>query len=172
MSGLKNIMINISHLLTGKLRLIPKALLIRARELRQQQTPAEQVLWECLRDRRLCDAKFRRQHNIGRFIADFYCHSAKLVIELDGSVHNSQVEQDQERDAWMRSHGITVLRFRNQEVFDDLERVLLRIAEILPSPPTPLPRGEGSQTLTPPSPWGEGGRGDEGSQNIKIREIL
>jgi len=160
--------------ITGKLRLIPKTLLIRARELRQTQTPAEQVLWECLRDRRLCDAKFRRQHNIGRFIADFYCHSAKLVIELDGSVHNSQVEQDQERDAWMRSQGITVLRFRNQEVFDDLERVLLRIAEILPSPPAPLPGGEGSKigeeskTLTPPSPWGEGGRGDE----AKLRHLL
>ncbi|WP_152608884.1 Eco57I restriction-modification methylase domain-containing protein, partial [Aphanizomenon flos-aquae] len=160
--------------ITGKLRLIPKTLLIRARELRQTQTPAEQVLWECLRDRRLCDAKFRRQHNIGRFIADFYCHSAKLVIELDGSVHNSQVEQDQERDAWMRSQGITVLRFRNQEVFDDLERVLLRIAEILPSPPAPLPggegskMGEGSKTLTPPSPQGEGGRGDE----AKLRHLL
>ncbi|WP_237745577.1 Eco57I restriction-modification methylase domain-containing protein [Planktothrix agardhii] len=164
-------------------------MLLRAKELRQQQTPAEKVLWECLRDRRFCDAKFRRQHNIDRFIADFYCHSAKLVIELDGSVHNSQVDQDQERDAWMRSQGLTVLRFRNQEVFDGLERVLLRIMEFLPSPPAPLPRGEGSKkeeskkeeskkeesktpspssSLSPPSPLGEGGRGDEG----RLRHLL
>ncbi|WP_071782726.1 Eco57I restriction-modification methylase domain-containing protein [Planktothrix agardhii] len=163
--------------------------MLRAKELRQQQTPAEKVLWECLRDRRFCDAKFRRQHNIDRFIADFYCHSAKLVIELDGSVHNSQVDQDQERDAWMRSQGLTVLRFRNQEVFDGLERVLLRIMEFLPSPPAPLPRGEGSKkeeskkeeskkeesktpspssSLSPPSPLGEGGRGDEG----RLRHLL
>ncbi|WP_040957844.1 endonuclease domain-containing protein [Planktothrix mougeotii] len=114
-------------------------MLLRAKELRQQQTPAEKVLWECLRDRRFCDAKFRRQHNIDRFIADFYCHSAKLVIELDGSVHNSQVDQDQERDAWMRSQGLTVLRFRNQEVFDGLERVLLRIMEFFALTPSPSP---------------------------------
>lgn len=102
---------------------------------------------------------------------------------------NSQVDQDQERDAWMRSQGLTVLRFRNQEVFDGLERVLLRIMEFLPSPPAPLPRGEGSKkeeskkeeskkeesktpspssSLSPPSPLGEGGRGDEG----RLRHLL
>ena len=63
--------------LAGCHRRIPEQLLYRARELRQQQPPAEQILWSCLRGRRLSGAKFRRQHNIGRFIADFYCHEAQ-----------------------------------------------------------------------------------------------
>ena len=68
-------------------RSISQVLLERARELRKQQTPTEEILWECLRDRRLLNTKFRRQHNIGQFIADFYCHPARLVIELDGEIH-------------------------------------------------------------------------------------
>ena len=68
--------------IAGSGRSIPQALLERARELRKQQTPTEEILWECLRDRRFLNVKFRRQHNIGQFIADFYCHTARLVIEL------------------------------------------------------------------------------------------
>jgi very-short-patch-repair endonuclease len=126
--------------ITGSGRSIPSALLQRAQELRKQQTPTEQILWECLRDRRFLDAKFRRQHNIGQFIADFYCRNAKLVIELDGEVHNSQKIEDTNRDEWMQAHGLTVLRFRNSEVLDNLEGVLGVIAEVLePSPLAPLP---------------------------------
>ncbi|WP_083885886.1 endonuclease domain-containing protein [Synechococcus sp. PCC 7336] len=129
--------------LTGKLRQIPRTLLERARELRSHQTSAEQILWECLRDRRLNHGKFRRQHNMGRYIADFYCHAAKLVIELDGGIHQTQIERDRERDAWMRSHSLTVLRLQNQQVFDDLEGVLQIVMEALT--PSPSPRGEGSK---------------------------
>ena len=113
--------------LAGCHRRIPEQLLYRARELRQQQTPAAQILWSCLRGRRLSGAKFRRQHNIGWFIADFYCHEAQLVIELDGAIHQSQVERDAEREAWMQANGLTVLRFANASILDDLPAVLTAI---------------------------------------------
>ncbi|ATS18944.1 hypothetical protein BRW62_09545 [Parathermosynechococcus lividus PCC 6715] len=156
----------------GKLRQIPRALLERARELRLEQTPAEQLLWECLRDRKLNNFKFRRQHNIGRYIADFYCHEAKLVIELDGGIHQAQIERDRDRDAWMQSQNLRVLRLTNEQVLENLETVLQAILNALtpnlspwgegslPSPPAPLPRERGAGS--PPSSWGEGGRGDEG----------
>ena len=120
--------------LAGCRRRIPEQLLHRARELRQRQTPAEQILWSCLRGRRLNGAKFRRQHNIGSFIADFYCHEAQLVIELDGAIHKYQTEQDAERDAWMQANGLTVLRFANASVLDDLPTVLTTIDSYLPKP--------------------------------------
>ena len=114
--------------------------------MRKQQTPTEHILWECLRSHRFLDAKFRRQHNIGQFIADFYCSQAKLVIELDGEVHNSQKIEDANRDEWMQAHGLTVLRFGNSDVLDNLEGVLCVIAEVLePSPLAPLPQGEGDK---------------------------
>ncbi|MBE9140737.1 endonuclease domain-containing protein, partial [Nodosilinea sp. LEGE 07088] len=161
--------------LAGQLRQIPEVLLERAKELRQQQTTAETFLWECLRDRRLHNAKFRRQHNIGQFIADFYCHQARLVVELDGEVHRSTIERDAMRDDWMTQQGLQVLRFTNEQVFEDLEEVLGAIAQALsPHPLTPSPQGErepevavspfslgrgigGEEGHTPPSPWGEGG---------------
>ncbi|NEZ67874.1 endonuclease domain-containing protein [Leptolyngbyaceae cyanobacterium CCMR0082] len=119
-------------LLSGRNRRIPEILLQRTRELRLRQTTAECILWECLRSRRLHGFKFRRQHNIGRFIADFYCHEAKLVIELDGLVHKRQPEKDAERDAWMQACGLKVLRFENRRVFDDIEGVLEEIGRCLP----------------------------------------
>ena len=70
---------------------------IRARQLRQEQTPAELHLWERLRDRQFHGFKFRRQHAVGRFIVDFYCPTRRLIIELDGLIHNQQIEHDLER---------------------------------------------------------------------------
>lgn len=96
--------------------------------MRVQATGAEDVLWEHLRDRRLCGAKFRRQHNIGPFIADFYCHEARLIVEVDGSIHELTAESDGVRDEWMRANGFSVLRVTNDEVADDVEGVLTRIA--------------------------------------------
>ena len=158
----------VSHL-AGIKRQIPQELLQRAKELRQKQTPAEKILWECLRDRRFMDAKFRRQHNIGQYIADFYCHAARLVIELDGEIHNTQIENDTNRDQWMQTNGFTVLRFKNNDVFDQIEDVLTAIAEAIePSPLAPLPPGEGNSGLLSstgnsglPSPRGRR-VGDEG----------
>jgi len=129
--------------------MIPEALLQKAKELRQSQTPAEQILWECLRAKRLNGAKFRRQHNIGQYIVDFYCHAAQLVIEVDGGIHEQQKERDGDRDAWLNAHGFQVLRFKNEEVRENLIDVLARIALSL----NPSPTGEG---LNLPSPVGEG----------------
>ena len=79
-------------------------LLELARELRKRQTSAETLLWQLLRDRRLLGFKFRRQHQFGDYVADFYCHEAKLVIECDGRVHQASErwQHDQNRDAYRR----------------------------------------------------------------------
>ena len=110
---------------TGSLR--------RLRELRKRSTDAELLLWESLRKRRLFGFKFRRQHQIGKYIADFYCHEAKLVIECDGGIH-ARVEawnHDQNRDAYMSSLGLRVLRFTNDEVLKEITRVLAVIETYL-----------------------------------------
>jgi very-short-patch-repair endonuclease len=89
-------------------------------------------MWGILRDRRLGQLKFRRQSAIGIFVADFYCHALKLVIELDGEVHDDprQAKHDQNRDFYLRTLGCTVLRFPNLDVFDNREAVLSRILEV------------------------------------------
>ncbi|MDD5466176.1 MAG: endonuclease domain-containing protein [Anaerolineales bacterium] len=106
------------------MRRIHPEMLKRARRLRKDQTPAEATLWARLRDGRLDNLKFRRQHPIGPFIADFYFPQARLVIELDGGVHRGQMEYDQDRTAWLNSQGYRVIRFSNHEVRYQLEAVL------------------------------------------------
>ena len=103
------------------------------RELRAQRTPAENLLWQLLRNRQLQGFKFRRQHQFGGYVADFYCRKAGLVVECDGSPHNSnrQWQHDQVRDAYMLSHGLRVLRFSNDRILNDTENVLREIAEYL-----------------------------------------
>ena len=112
-----------------------------AAELRKKQTSAEALLWHVLRDRQLLGFKFRRQHQFGDYVADFYCREAHLVIECDGLVHdrNEQWHHDQNRYAYMISQGIRVLRFTNERVLNDTEHVLEEIVKHLP-----LPLGEGS----------------------------
>ena len=104
-----------------------------ARELRAQRTPAENLLWQLLRNRQLQGFKFRRQHQFGGYVADFYCRKACLVVECDGSAHNSngQWQHDQVRDAYMLSQGLRVLRFNNDQILNDTENVLHEIAEYL-----------------------------------------
>lgn len=135
--------------LAGRDRQIPEILLQRARELRKQQTPAEKILWECLRDRRLLNTKFRRQHNIERIIADFYCHESRLIIEVDGGIHQQQQERDRIRNDWASDRGFRVLRFTNQQIFDDIKAVLDSIAQLLdPSSPNPFSLGEKGDNLS------------------------
>jgi very-short-patch-repair endonuclease len=102
----------------------------RRRELRQNQTKAEEILWFELRNNKL-GAKFKRQNSIGGYIADFYCQKHKLIIELDGKVHDSNEAQeyDEVRDKFFVSLGYKVLRFRNDEVEDKfkIEEVLEKI---------------------------------------------
>jgi len=99
----------------------------RAKELRQNMTEAEKVLWQAVRANRLNGWHFRRQQIIGGFIADFYCHAAALVVELDGEIHKSQQEYDQERTEIIRDHGIDVIRFTNEEIKSQLPQVLQKI---------------------------------------------
>jgi very-short-patch-repair endonuclease len=97
-----------------------------ARELRLAQTAAEAKLWSMLRNKQLRGFKFRRQHQFGGYIADFYCHEAQLVVECDGSIHdgNEQWHHDQQRDAYMTANGIRVLRFTNEEILRQTGKVL------------------------------------------------
>ncbi len=103
----------------------------------------ESALWHALRDRQLGGLKFRRQIVMGHYIADFYCASARLVVELDGITH-VESDRDQRPDAWMQRQGIRVLRFWNSEVMSNLPGVLERILEAAARPlPRLLPQGEG-----------------------------
>jgi very-short-patch-repair endonuclease len=104
-----------------------------ARELRKSQTSAEALLWDLLRDRRLLGFKFRRQHQIGNYVADFFCREAQLVIECDGSVHqgNDSWNHDQNRDIYMISLGLRVMRLNNEEILNETARVLSDIAALL-----------------------------------------
>ena len=144
----------------------PKELIELARKLRTQQTDAEQLIWGLLRERRVHDAKFRRQHPVDagdkRFVLDFYCHEAKLAVELDGGQHVERAEKDAARNALLEQQGITVLRFWDNDVLKETLTVLETIWNALeerlpmtqpptpsspptqPSPPAPLPQGEGS----------------------------
>ena len=94
---------------------------VLARELRQAPTPAEEALWDLLRDRRFLGQKFRRQVPVGPFFADFLCERLRLIVELDGGVHDlpAQKAHDENRDAVLHEHGYTVLRLRNEDVLPD-----------------------------------------------------
>ncbi|NET87842.1 MAG: DUF559 domain-containing protein [Kamptonema sp. SIO1D9] len=100
----------------------------RAKELRSQMTKEEQILWHHLRANRLNGFHFRRQQIIDGFIADFYCHAAGLIVEIDGKIHDEQVEYDEERDRIISSKGLILLRIKNEEVKQNLESILERIA--------------------------------------------
>lgn len=117
----------------------------RARRMRREPTRAEGLLWEHLRKRRLGGYKFRQQHIIQRFIVDFYCPIARLVVEIDGSVHDLQKAYDEERTKRLQEQGFQELRFLNDEVEIDIERVLRQIyarcVRLTPSPALPLSRG-------------------------------
>lgn len=103
-----------------------------AKANRCSQTDAESVLWEILRGNRL-GYKFRRQHIIGDYIADFICLRKKLIIEVDGAYHNTpkQAAEDFVRTKWLNGQGYYVLRFTNSVVFDDIDYVKNRISELL-----------------------------------------
>jgi very-short-patch-repair endonuclease len=109
----------------------------RRQELRKNQTATEQILWQALRGKQL-GVKFRRQHGIGYYIADFYCAECHVVIEIDGNSHFSPQAQanDKIRDDFLQNSGIKVIRFTNQDISHNLANVLNRIKEIcfVPTP--------------------------------------
>ena len=96
------------------------------RKLRREQTPAEKLLWSKLRNHQLNGLKFYRQYGIGFYIADFFCMSHKLVIEIDGGYHNSEDAKmnDDVRDEQMKNLGLKILRFNNEDVMNKLQEVL------------------------------------------------
>jgi len=116
----------------------------RARTLRHNMTEAERRLWQILRSHQMTGYKFRRQVPIGRYIADFVCHEARLIVEIDGGQHDRSSPQEAERSGFLEKEGYRILRFWNNEVLANPDGVHQTIADEL-----------GRITLTQPSPsWG------------------
>jgi len=103
----------------------------KARPLRKHQTEAEKRLWYHLRNREMKGCKFRRQHPIGIFVADFVCIERGLVVEVDGGQHNTEIAEDKKRTAYLESKGFRVVRFWNNDVLNDTGSVLRVILSVL-----------------------------------------
>ena len=114
--------------ITNKLHTL-KHLKVFRKELRNNLTPAEAFLWSHLKARQFENRRFNRQHSISNFIVDFYCAKEKLIIELDGEIHNTAEAQeyDNQRTDYLESLGYNVLRFENKIVFDNLKSVFIEI---------------------------------------------
>ena len=99
----------------------------KAKLLRNKMTPEEISLWEKLKNKQICNVRFRRQHPIGVFIVDFYCHKAKLVIELDGKIHLKRKQYDKERTDILKSCNLEVIRFSNYAINTNINSVTKQI---------------------------------------------
>ena len=108
-----------------------------SRLLRRRMTPAECVLWEAVRGNRLAGLRFRRQQIIDGFIVDFYCHAARLVVEVDGGIHEAQQGHDIARDQIIAGRALRVIRFTNDDVLNNLQDVLRQIVIAADSRPNP-----------------------------------
>ena len=136
----------------------------RARRLRRAMTEAERRLWQILRSRQTQGFRFRRQVPIGRYIADFVCHEARLIVEIDGGQHDPSAQEEASRTHFLEREGYRVLRFWNNEVLNNQEGVRAAITENLqrdhphahstghPHPTLPH-RGGGPEAPSTPSPW-------------------
>jgi very-short-patch-repair endonuclease len=102
-----------------------------ARQLRQDQTSAEEKVWEILRDRRLFGLKFRRQHVVEGFVVDFYCPEHKLAIEIDGGIHDRRKDYDELRQREIESKFNTVIRVKNEEIADNCAVLIKKIKEVI-----------------------------------------
>ena len=107
------------------MRQTTRATVAKARKLRREMSPPEAILWQVLRERPE-GLKFRRQHPVGPFVADFYCPSRKLIVEVDGMAHamGDTPERDERRDGWLREHGFRVVRIPAADVLNDPEAAL------------------------------------------------
>jgi very-short-patch-repair endonuclease len=115
-----------------------------AKKMRKEPTPAEAMLWEHLRRKNLMDSKFYRQYPIGRYIADFCCPSKKLIVEMDGGIHETEkrIVYDEIRDKTLYCEGMKVIRFKNMQVINDIDSVISTIGKELSSN-FPLPQNGG-----------------------------
>jgi len=111
----------------------PSSSFLKAQSLRNNETKAEKILWENLRRNQLKGHKFRRQHPISLFIADFYCHQLKLIIEVDGEYHNApeQIKIDDERTQVLQDNGMKIIRFTNCEIENNIGKVITQISLII-----------------------------------------
>jgi len=127
-----------------------KGLTHLAKGLRKRSTDVEQLLWSYLRAGRFEGMKFRRQHPIGRYIADFVCLERRLIIELDGGQHAlaEELPKDSQRDAWLEKEGYSVVRFWDNEVFTNTSGVLEVIRERLQAPSPQSPPLKGGDVIT------------------------
>ncbi len=126
----------------------------RAKERRRNRTDAENRMWYYLRNKRLSGYKFVREQVIGNYIADFVCREKKIIIEIDGGQHMAAVQYDLMRTKYLESNGYKVIRFWNNEVFQDIKAVMDSILNIIntvphesPSSPTLLPQGRREQSV-------------------------
>ena len=103
-----------------------------AKELRKRQTSAEDLFWKMVPNRNILNLKIRRQHPIGPFIADFYCHELLLVIEIDGSILDLEEvkEKDMKRETFLREQGLNVIRFANDDIFSNPHLIEDEIAKL------------------------------------------
>ncbi len=99
----------------------------KARQLRANITPEETILWERLKGKQICNVRFRRQHPINKYIVDFYCHEAKLVIELDGKIHLKRKGYDKDRTRILNELNLDVIRFSNEKIHSNIEEVLRKV---------------------------------------------
>jgi very-short-patch-repair endonuclease len=126
-------------------------------QLRRRLTEPEKLLWQQLRNRQLSGFKFRRQHPIGPYIVDFSCLNPKLVIELDGRLHDKRYAYDETRTRFLEFNGFTVIRFRNIEIYWQRSAVLAAIeAALIPQPRATI---EAHKYPTPSPPFGGRGPG-------------
>ncbi len=102
-----------------------------AKRLRRRMTRPESILWQKLRNRKFDNLKFRRQHPVNQFIADFYCHELQLIVEVDGSIHHlyEVKEKDIGRTYMLKSMGINIIRFSNEDIINNLESVLTTLRD-------------------------------------------
>ncbi len=130
MSSFKN-----NHQDTGMHKGAPPSIFAFAKILRNNMTSAETKLWEFLKNKQLGGFKFRRQHPIHLFIADFYCHELRLIIELDGEYHNDKAQKlkDKERTDLLKSQNVSIIRFKNEEIENDIQKVLAEIKSFINS---------------------------------------
>jgi len=117
----------------------------RRRELRHTMTKAEAKLWTHIRKKQVSEQRFLRQFSIGSYIVDFFCPHLNLAVEIDGATHvtDEEIAYDKKRQEELQTLGITFLRFRNEEIYEDLngviENIKLKVIDLLKNPPTPLP---------------------------------
>jgi very-short-patch-repair endonuclease len=111
-------------------RKVPAYITKLSRKMRAKPTDAEATLWKKISNRQLDGLRFRRQFSIGRFIADFYNHENRLIVEIDGDIHANRREYDANRTRYITAHGYRVVRFSNEQVMKEIEAVLEEIKKV------------------------------------------